>query len=199
MCISRPFYYSIEFNHLLLRFHDPVGQSSLASTVRHVGQAVEYDGQLTQTNELDPSFTFRLILKVQHIFVERHETIVLQVEFVHHIPSEALVLIPLAKVPVHCRSGAHLDEQSPKSVEGPLLSHPGGLGPLVGWLDGDVAENQTSGVSARPDMATIKPTIRIRPEVPILQQPEEARGREQQQQQRTTNHLVAWESHIRDR
>ena len=166
MCISGPFYYSIEFNHLLLRFHDPVGQSALASTVRHVWQAVEWDGQLTQTNVLDPSFTFRLILKVLHIFVERHETITLQVEFVHHIPSEALVLIPLAKDPVHCRSGAHLDVQSPKSVEGRLLSHPGDLGPLVGWLDGEVAENQTSGVPTRP--ATIKPTIKIRPWVPIL-------------------------------
>ena len=137
MCISRPFYYSIEFNHLLLRFHDPIGQSALTSTVRHVGQTVECDSQLTHTNVLDPLFTFRLILKVLHIFVERHETIVLQVEFVHHIPSEALVLIPLAKVPVHCRSGAHLDGQSPKSVEDPLLSHPGDLGPLVGWLNGE--------------------------------------------------------------
>ena len=138
MCISGPFYYSIELNHLLLRFHDPIRQSALASTVRHVGQAVECDGQLNRTKVLDPSFTFRLILKVLHIFVERHATRVLQVEFVHHIPSEALVLTPLAKVPVNCcRSGSHLDGQSPKSVEGRLLSHPGDLGPLVGWLDGE--------------------------------------------------------------
>jgi hypothetical protein len=137
MCISGPFYYSIELYHLLLRFHDPIRQSALASTVRHVGQAVECDGQLIQMNVLDPPFTFRLILKVLHIFVERHATIGLRVEFVHHIPSEALVLIPLAKVPVNCRSGIHLDGQSPKSVEGRLLSHPGDLGPLVGWLDGE--------------------------------------------------------------
>ena len=124
---------------MLLRFHDPIGQSALSSTVRHVGQAVECDGQLTHKNVLDLSFTFRLILKVLRIFVERHETISLPVEFVHHIPSEALVLIPLAKVPAHCRSRAHVDGQSPKSVEGPVLSHPGDLSSLVGWRVGETS------------------------------------------------------------
>lgn len=142
---------------MLLRFHDPIGQSALASTVRHVGQPIECDGQLTQKNVLEPSFTFRLILKVLRIFVERHETIGLQVEFVRHIPSEALVLIPLAKAPVHRCSGAHVNGQSPKGVEGPLLSHPGDLSPLVGWRVGrrDVAENQTSGITTRPDMGSV--------------------------------------------
>ena len=127
MRISRPFCHSIEFNHLLLGFHDPIGQSALTSCVRHVGHAVECNGQPNLTHEFDPLFTFRLILRVLHIFAERHEIIALQVEFVHHIPWEALVLIHLAKVPVH------VDRQSPKNVEGPPLLHPGDLGPLVRW------------------------------------------------------------------